>query len=93
MGENEYTLMHFGMQSAPPLARVLIHELGKQLLDLRARHVQDRVPAPRAARALQGSMAPVGGSVHVGGAALGRAAPLDEGPPGVRVLLRLQRGG
>lgn len=29
----------------------------------------------------------------VGGAALGRAAPLDEAPPGVRVLLRLQRGG
>lgn len=71
MGENEYTLMHFGMQSAPPLARVLIHELGKQLLDLRARHVQDRVPAPWAARALQGSVAPVCGSVHVSGAALG----------------------
>ena len=67
------------------------------MLDLRPRGIEDGVSAPRAAWWLQGGMAtaarPHGGVVNVvnvSGAALGRAAALNEGR--VRVLLRLQSG-
>lgn len=67
------------------------------MLQLRPRHIQDRVSAPRAARRRQGAGVPppdrgAGGS-DVGGAAFGRAAPLDEAASSVGILLRLQGGG
>lgn len=52
--------------------------------------------APRAAGRRQGAGVPPPGrgrGSHVGGAALGRAASLDEAASSVRILLRLQGGG
>lgn len=54
--------------------------------------------AARAARRRQRAGVPAphggaGGGGDVGGAALGRAAPLDEAAASVRIVLRLQRGG
>lgn len=61
------------------------------------RRVQDRVSAAGAAGHRQGAGVPApgrgGGADHVGGAALGRSAPLYEAAARVRVLLRFQGGG
>lgn len=76
-------------------AAVLVDEFGEHVLQLRARHVEHRVSSAGgqgAGRRAAVPPPPTGGG-GVGGAALGRAAPLNEGGAApVGVVLGLQGG-